>query len=211
MYGSRDERRGGVDGGESVMGSLVGGEKGATRKLMVLLFLVRTVVVPQHRREDHAVCRRTCDGGTGDGCRRRVARADSESPRYRAGQRQVFQASEQGMQLAPSCSLPLTRSGTPTFLSQQFYESLARRAAQNGHAIDVFAGCLDQVGLLEMKSLANFTNGYMILADSFNMSIFKQSFQRVFAKDEEGHLQMGFNATFDVQVGCRLAIVVARG
>ena len=51
-----------------------------------------------------------------------------------------------------------------------------------------------------MKSLSNFTNGYMILADSFNMSIFKQSFQRVFAKDEQGHLRMGFNATFDVQV-----------
>lgn len=82
----------------------------------------------------------------------------------------------------------------------QFYESLARRAAQNGHAIDVFAGCLDQVGLHEMKSLANYTNGYMILADSFNMSIFKQSFQRVFVKDEAGDLQMGFNATFDVQV-----------
>lgn len=77
---------------------------------------------------------------------------------------------------------------------------MARRAAQNGHAIDVFLGCLDQVGLLEMKSLSNYTNGYMILADSFNMSLFKQSFQRVFAKDDQGHLQMGFNATFDVQV-----------
>lgn len=51
-----------------------------------------------------------------------------------------------------------------------------------------------------MKSLANYTNGYIILADSFNMSIFKQSFQRVFVKDEAGDLQMGFNATFDVQV-----------
>ena len=51
-----------------------------------------------------------------------------------------------------------------------------------------------------MKSLANYTNGNMILADSFNMSIFKQSFQRVFSKDDAGDLQMGFNATFDVQV-----------
>lgn len=57
-----------------------------------------------------------------------------------------------------------------------------------------------------MKSLANFTNGYMILADSFNMGIFKQSFQRVFAKDAQGHLQMGFNATFDVQVRSSLHI-----
>lgn len=92
---------------------------------------------------------------------------------------------------------------TTLTLAPQFYESLARRAAQNGHAIDIFAGCLDQVGLLEMKSLSNFTNGYMILADSFNMSIFKQSFQRIFTKDENGHLEMGFNATFDVQVSRR--------
>ncbi|KDE07582.1 protein transporter SEC23 [Microbotryum lychnidis-dioicae p1A1 Lamole] len=90
--------------------------------------------------------------------------------------------------------------------ASKFYESLARRAAQNGHAIDVYAGCLDQVGLLEMKSLANFTNGYMILADSFNMSLFKQSFQRVFVKDEQGHLQMGFNATFDVQTTKELKV-----
>ncbi|KAI5478162.1 hypothetical protein MNV49_005426 [Pseudohyphozyma bogoriensis] len=90
--------------------------------------------------------------------------------------------------------------------ASKFYESLARRAAQNGHAIDVFAGCLDQVGLLEMKSLANYTNGYMILADSFAMSIFKQSFLRIFAKDEQGHLQMGFNATFDVQTTKELKV-----
>ncbi|GJN89163.1 hypothetical protein Rhopal_002137-T1 [Rhodotorula paludigena] len=88
----------------------------------------------------------------------------------------------------------------------KFYESLARRAAQNGHAIDLFIGCLDQVGLLEMKSLANSTNGYMILADSFNMSLFKQSFHRVFAKDDQGHLQMGFNATFDVQTTKELKV-----
>ncbi|BGP15902.1 hypothetical protein JCM10213_003669 [Rhodosporidiobolus nylandii] len=88
----------------------------------------------------------------------------------------------------------------------KFYEALARRSAQNGHAIDVFVGCLDQVGLLEMKSLANYTNGEMILADSFNMSLFKQSFHRVFAKDEQGHLQMGFNATFDVQTTKELKV-----
>lgn len=89
---------------------------------------------------------------------------------------------------------------------QQFYESLAKRAANNGHAVDLFAGCLDQVGLLEMKSLSNYTNGFMILSDSFQTSIFKQSFQRIFNKDAEGHLQMGFNATFDVQTTKELKI-----
>ncbi len=66
--------------------------------------------------------------------------------------------------------------------------------------MDLFAGCLDQVGLQEMKSLTNSTNGVIVLSDSFATSIFKQSFLRMFNKDELGHLQMGFNATFDVQV-----------
>jgi protein transport protein SEC23 len=44
------------------------------------------------------------------------------------------------------------------------------------------------------------TGGFMIISDSFTTTIFKQSFQRVFQKDAQGHLQMGFNATLDVQV-----------
>jgi protein transport protein SEC23 len=82
----------------------------------------------------------------------------------------------------------------------QFYEGLAVRASNNGHAIDLFGGCLDQVGLLEMRSLPNSTNGVVVLSDSFTTAIFKQSFLRVFNKDDQGHLSMGFNATFDVQV-----------
>lgn len=82
----------------------------------------------------------------------------------------------------------------------QFYDSLAKRAASNGHAVDLFAGCLDQIGFLEMKSLPNSTNGVMVLSDSFATSIFKQSFLRIFNKDDQGQLEVGFNATFDVQV-----------
>ncbi|CAE6521434.1 unnamed protein product [Rhizoctonia solani] len=90
--------------------------------------------------------------------------------------------------------------------ASKFYEGLAKRAAQNGHAIDLFAGCLDQVGLLEMKLLANMTNGVIVLSDSFATSIFKQSFIRIFNKDSQGHLQMGFNATFDVQTTKELKV-----
>ncbi|CAG8496860.1 7983_t:CDS:2, partial [Cetraspora pellucida] len=81
----------------------------------------------------------------------------------------------------------------------KFYDALAKRSSANGHIVDIFAGCLDQVGLLEMKSMVNSTGGYMILSDSFTTSIFKQSFQRVFNKDAQGNLLMGFNATLDVQ------------
>jgi protein transport protein SEC23 len=80
----------------------------------------------------------------------------------------------------------------------KYYEGLAKRASANGHAVDIYAGCLDQVGLLEMKSLSNSTNGFMVISDSFMTAIFKQSFLRTFATDDKGYLKTGFNATFDV-------------
>ncbi|EME83744.1 uncharacterized protein MYCFIDRAFT_133546 [Pseudocercospora fijiensis CIRAD86] len=80
----------------------------------------------------------------------------------------------------------------------KFYDTLARRAAHNGHVIDIFAGCLDQVGLLEMKGLSNSTGGHMILTDSFGSSMYKQSFSKIFDADANGNLLMGFNASLEV-------------
>ncbi|KAF5618463.1 transporter SEC23 [Fusarium tjaetaba] len=80
----------------------------------------------------------------------------------------------------------------------KFYENLAKRTAHNGHIVDIFAGCLDQVGLLEMKGLCNSTGGHMILTDSFTSSMFKQSFVRIFEKDGDDNLLMGFNAVLEV-------------
>ncbi|KAJ9084039.1 GTPase-activating protein S23 [Entomophthora muscae] len=86
------------------------------------------------------------------------------------------------------------------------YEMIAKRASSNGHALDIFVGCLDQVGLLEMKTMANLTGGVIILADSFNTAIFRQSFQKLLIKDDEGHLQMAFNATLDIQTSPELKV-----
>ena len=41
--------------------------------------------------------------------------------------------------------------------ASKFYEGVARRAAANGHAVDLYACALDQVGLHEMKYLCNLT------------------------------------------------------
>ncbi|KZT60862.1 hypothetical protein CALCODRAFT_480265 [Calocera cornea HHB12733] len=101
----------------------------------------------------------------------------------------------------------IDRDGAKHFKrATKFYEGLARRASANGHAVDMFAGCLDQVGIAEMKPLTNSTNGVIVLADSFTTEIFKQSFLRLFDKDAQGHLTMGFNATFDVQTTKELKI-----
>ncbi|MBE3047718.1 hypothetical protein IMZ48_35460 [Candidatus Bathyarchaeota archaeon] len=49
-----------------------------------------------------------------------------------------------------------------------------------------------------MKGLCNSTGGHMILTDSFTSSMFRQSFMRVFEKDGDNNLLMGFNGVLEV-------------
>ncbi len=88
--------------------------------------------------------------------------------------------------------------GARANIPHQFYDNLAKRTAHNGHIIDIFAGCLDQVGLLEMKGLCNSTGGHMILNDTFTAAMFRQSFVRIFDRDGDDNLLMGFNAVLEV-------------
>ena len=88
--------------------------------------------------------------------------------------------------------------------AMKHYESLATRACNNGHAIDIYACALDQTGLLEMKSCPNNTGGHLVMGDSFASSLFKQTFQRVFGKDKRGDYKMAFNALFEVKTSREL-------
>jgi protein transport protein SEC23 len=72
--------------------------------------------------------------------------------------------------------------------------------------VDIFSGALDQVGLLEMRSLPNSTGGHLVLSDSFTTSIFKQSLMRMFSTDDEGSLEMAFNATLDVKTSKEIKV-----
>jgi len=80
----------------------------------------------------------------------------------------------------------------------KFYSTLASRAVACGFAVDIYACSLDQVGLYEMKVMSDKTGGYMVMSDSFSMSVFKESFRKMFDCDEAGYLQLGFNAKVDV-------------
>lgn len=42
--------------------------------------------------------------------------------------------------------------------------------------------------------------GHIVMGDSFNTSLFKQTFQRVFHKDYNGDLRMAFGGTLEVKV-----------
>lgn len=57
-----------------------------------------------------------------------------------------------------------------------------------------------------MKGLPNSTGGNMILTDSFTSSMYKQSFARIFDKDENGNLLQGFNASLEVMTTKELKI-----
>ncbi len=49
--------------------------------------------------------------------------------------------------------------------------------------------------------------GHMVMGDSFNSALFKQTFQRVFAKDsKEEHFKMAFGATLEVKCSRELKI-----
>uniref|UniRef100_A0A803TV74 Protein transport protein SEC23 n=1 Tax=Anolis carolinensis TaxID=28377 RepID=A0A803TV74_ANOCA len=91
------------------------------------------------------------------------------------------------------------------------FEGLANRAATTGHVIDIYACALDQTGLLEMKCCPNFTGGYMVMGDSFNTSLFKQTFQRVFTKDVQGQFKMGFGGTLEIKTSREIKISGAIG
>ena len=44
------------------------------------------------------------------------------------------------------------------------------------------------------------------MGDSFNTSLFKQTFQRVFARDQRGDYNMAFNATLEIKVSPALKV-----
>eukprot|EP00164_Ancoracysta_twista_P005854 GFYU01008054.1.p1 GENE.GFYU01008054.1~~GFYU01008054.1.p1 ORF type:complete len:749 (+),score=265.01 GFYU01008054.1:130-2376(+) len=93
----------------------------------------------------------------------------------------------------------------------KYYNSLADRAVTNGHVIDLFCCSQDQVGLYEMKSVAEKTGGYVVLAEGFISDVFKQSFKQILERDESGNLKMAFNVQLEVQTSREFKVCGAIG
>lgn len=118
----------------------------------------------------------------------------------------------------------------------QYYTGLADRAVAGGFVCDIFVGELDQVGLAELKVVAENTGGVIVLDDSFAHGIFQGSFANhasgVFRRQqpvasaqagsaaapeagaadaEEGPLAMCFNAEMQVLVSRELKVSGAIG
>ncbi|KAG7811892.1 hypothetical protein KL921_002158 [Ogataea angusta] len=73
-------------------------------------------------------------------------------------------------------------------------------------SVDIFAGCYDQTGIYEMRSLSNQTGGTIVVTDSFQTSIFKNSFFACFNKDEEGYPFSYFDGSLEVFTSQRLKV-----
>jgi protein transport protein SEC23 len=95
----------------------------------------------------------------------------------------------------------------------KFYATLGDRAALNGHAIDIFACALDQVGVAEMRPAVDRTGGHIVMDDSFTHNIFSGSFQRIFFRDEADNndLIMAFAAEMQVLTSRELTCCGAIG
>lgn len=59
--------------------------------------------------------------------------------------------------------------------------------------------CVSSPQLLQFPCFF-FSRGHMVMGDSFNTSLFKQTFQRVFSKGYNGEFRMAFGANLDVKV-----------
>jgi len=82
--------------------------------------------------------------------------------------------------------------------ASKFYEGLAAMYAQSSFSVDIYGCAGDQVGVLEMQALVTRTGGVILLADSFQSDMFKESFLRLLSADDKGTLNLAFNSTVDV-------------
>lgn len=95
--------------------------------------------------------------------------------------------------------------------AKKFYTELTQRAIKANLAIDIFAFSLDQFGLLEMKYLAEKTGGIIVMQESFNSDVFRDTYKKLFDRDINGFLKVGYAAKMDVHVSRDLRIQGAIG
>ena len=73
----------------------------------------------------------------------------------------------------------LAKDAAPHFTKAcKHYAALAASLAGAGHALDVYACSLDQVGIAEMKPAVERTGGLLVQADTFANPVFRESLKR---------------------------------
>lgn len=78
--------------------------------------------------------------------------------------------------------------------------------ASSSFSVDIFAGCYDQTGVYEMLPVADETGGVMVVTDSFQTSIFRNSFYELFSKDSAGYTADYSAGRLEVLTSARLKV-----
>ncbi|KAF3498084.1 hypothetical protein DY000_02057265 [Brassica cretica] len=87
----------------------------------------------------------------------------------------------------------------------EFYEKLAKQLVHQGHVLDVFASSVDQVGIAEMRVAVEQTGGFVVLAESFGHSVFRDSLKRVF---QSGENDLGLSSCGIFEINCSKGVKV---
>lgn len=80
----------------------------------------------------------------------------------------------------------------------KYYQSLALRAIKVQMTIDIYGFSIDQFGLYEMKSLAEKTGGYIVVNEEFNSDPFRDTFRKIFEKDQNDELRFASASKLDI-------------
>ncbi|KAL7663245.1 Protein transport protein SEC23 [[Candida] zeylanoides] len=84
--------------------------------------------------------------------------------------------------------------------SRAFYNALAAQLVAMGVSCSLLIGSYDQVGLFEMEALCQRTGGDLVMCDSYDTTIFRQSMVKL------PQQQMCLNATLEVRTSPDLAV-----
>ncbi|KAI3707701.1 hypothetical protein L6452_26330 [Arctium lappa] len=82
--------------------------------------------------------------------------------------------------------------------SCEFYKQISEKLTDLSMVLDLFACSLDQVGATEMRAAVERSGGFMMLAESFESDQFRKCLRHIFSRDEEGFLNMCFDATIEI-------------
>eukprot|EP00698_Gefionella_okellyi_P006378 TRINITY_DN15734_c0_g1_i1.p1 TRINITY_DN15734_c0_g1~~TRINITY_DN15734_c0_g1_i1.p1 ORF type:complete len:770 (+),score=130.16 TRINITY_DN15734_c0_g1_i1:43-2310(+) len=90
------------------------------------------------------------------------------------------------------------------------YKTLAQRCVQANVSVDIYACCLDQVGLFELRDVEERTGGVIVMAETFSSGLFRQAFQKRFRR-EQGVLDCAFGASIEIATSREFKISGALG
>ncbi|GKE26947.1 protein transport protein Sec23 [Tanacetum coccineum] len=84
------------------------------------------------------------------------------------------------------------------YKSCEFYKRISEKLTDISMVLDLFACSLDQVGVTEMRPPVERSGGLMMLAESFESDQFRKCLRHIFSRDEQGFLNMCFDATIEI-------------